>query len=474
MNLKTIKQDQFQIENFDLVSVIYQEKSDLDQHRQFSFISDARAIEKKEVRFTTFSTDPRRSIVEVQVDTESDHRDVIVQAKKAAHWMREEKAKKVAIIFLSDYPATAIEQFIKSFSLNQRTFDKYKEKENDFGNEIYIVNASDALLKAVENRMDTVQFARELVNEPANSLTPSELARRAQNYSLENGIEVEVLGQKEIEDLKMDAYLAVSRGSVEEPKLIVMRYLNNPDSNEKIALVGKGMTYDSGGYAIKPANGMVTMYTDMGGSAAVIGAINLLAKRNAKVNVVAVVAATENMISGRAYRNGDILSSMSGKTIEVVNTDAEGRLTLADAIWYAHDVEKASRIVDIATLTGAVIVALGDDITGVVSDDEVFYQKLEKASKISGDKIWRLPCDRDLAKKNHSKRADLKNSGGRGAGTTTAALFLREFANDIPWTHLDIAGTAYKSATDFDPEGASAVGVELLADASEIFFEEQE
>lgn len=474
MNLKAMDLNRLELGDYDFITVIYNNHEDVKENASLKILHETEDLKKGEVRFSTLSLKPRQALVEVQLHPEANNREVIIQAKKAAGYMKEEKAQKVALIFNGDYPAIALEQFLKSFTLNQKQFDIYLSKQEQFGSHIDVVGANDSLIKAAQDRIEAVAFARTLVNEPANTLTPSELAYRAEKFSLENGVEVEILEQKEIEKLKMEAYLAVAKGSDEKPKLIVMRYMNNPNSDEVVALVGKGMTYDSGGYAIKPAGGMVTMHTDMGGSAAVIGAINLLAKREAKVNAIAIVPATENMISGHAYRNGDIISSMSGKSIEVVNTDAEGRLTLADAIWYAHDIEKATRIVDIATLTGAVIAALGEEITGVVSDDELFYNKLEKASKISGDKIWRLPCDNDLAKKNHSKRADIKNSGGRGAGTTTAALFLREFANNVPWTHLDIAGTAYKSATEFDPEGATGVGVELLADATEIFFEEHE
>lgn len=329
------------------------------------------------------------------------------------------------------------------------------------------MQAEEGKLKNARHLAMGIRTARRLVNEPANVMSPQRLAEEASKLAEQHGFSIEVFDEKQIQQMGMEAFWSVAKGSDTPPRFLVMRYMNNPDTQELLALVGKGLTYDSGGYAVKPAAGMVTMHCDMGGSAAVIGALSTLAAMKAKVNVVGVVAACENMISGHAYRNGDIIGSLSGKYIEVVNTDAEGRLTLADAITYAATVLKADKIIDIATLTGAAIIALGEDITGVVADDESIWQAISQASIESGDKVWRLPHDPALAKHNKSERADIKNSGGRQAGTATAALFCRAFAFGKPWGHLDIAGTAYHEAANAKaPAGATGVGVELLTRAA--------
>ena len=293
--------------------------------------------------------------------------------------------------------------------------------------------------------MEAVFLTRDLVNQPANVIYPETLAQIAKEKLEAKGVKVTVHGKKEIEKLKMEAFLNVARASTKEPKLIVMEYYNNPGSNEKIALVGKGLTYDSGGYAIKPATSMVDMFTDMGGSGTVIGAMHALADLKAKVNVVAVVASCENMISGDGYRNGDIIGSMSGKTIEIINTDAEGRLTLADAVYYATNNLGATKLIDLATLTGACVSALGEQVSGAVTNNDEFFSELVKANERAGEIVWRMPAIEYYKKMNESKVADLKNSGGKLGGMMTAGLFVGSFLakEDIPWIHIDIAGTAY-------------------------------
>lgn len=293
--------------------------------------------------------------------------------------------------------------------------------------------------------MEAVFLTRDLVNQPANVIYPETLAQIAKEKLEAKGVKVTIHGKKEIENLKMEAFLNVARASTKEPKLIVMEYYNNPGSNEKIALVGKGLTYDSGGYAIKPATSMVDMFTDMGGSGTVIGAMHALADLKAKVNVVAVVASCENMISGDGYRNGDIIGSMSGKTIEIINTDAEGRLTLADAVYYATNNLGATKLIDLATLTGACVSALGEQVSGAVTNNDEFFSELVKANERAGEIVWRMPTIEYYKKMNESKVADLKNSGGKLGGMMTAGLFVGSFLakEDIPWIHIDIAGTAY-------------------------------
>lgn len=293
--------------------------------------------------------------------------------------------------------------------------------------------------------MEGVFLARDLINEPANVIYPETLAGIAKEKLEAHGVKVTIYGRKEIEDLKMEAFLNVARASAKEPKLIVMEYMNDPDSEEKVALVGKGLTYDSGGYAIKPATGMVDMHSDMGGSATVIGTMYALSALKAKVNVVGVVASCENMISGDGFRNGDIIGSMSGKTIEILNTDAEGRLTLADAVYYATNNLGATKLIDLATLTGACVMALGEQVTGSVTNNDEFFAELEKGNKRAGEPVWKMPSIDYYKKMNESKVADIKNIGGKFGGMMTAGLFVGAFLakEDIPWIHLDIAGTAY-------------------------------
>ncbi|WMM24445.1 leucyl aminopeptidase [Tissierella sp. MB52-C2] len=318
-------------------------------------------------------------------------------------------------------------------------------------------------IEEINNIIEGIFLARDLINEPAIVMTPKELAIRAKEELSPLGVEVEVFGEEKIEELGMKSFLAVSKGSANEPQFIIMKWNGNKASKEKLALVGKGLTYDSGGYSIKPSEGMATMYVDMAGSGVVIGAMKSIAKSKLNKNVVAIVAACENLISGEAYKPGDIIGSMAGKTIEVLNTDAEGRLTLADALYYAATIEKADKIVDVATLTGACIIALGSIYTGAITNNEEFMSEVEKASKKAGEPVWQLPSNdeyRDLIK---GTTGDLKNVGGRQAGTITAGLFLEEFVNDIPWVHLDIAGTSYLPAgTGYLPKGATGVSVKTL------------
>lgn len=387
--------------------------------------------------------------------------------------------KKIALIIDSEYSAHEVGQFIKRFALETNSFSRYKtsgvsakldtEKPKDFcfdQFDVYVSSDIAAQEGSINESMilaDAVINARRLVNEPACVITPSALAQEAVSLGERYGFEVEVHGPEWIQEKGLAAYWQVAKGSDEEPRFIVMRYMNNPASDKKLALIGKGMCYDSGGYAIKPAASMNTMQTDMAGSAAVINAMAALARTNAPVNVVAIVAACENMISGGAYRNGDIISSYAGKFIEVENTDAEGRLTLADAITYAWKDEEATKVVDIATLTGAVIVALGYHYTGVLTDDEELWSNLQQAQQLCGDKVWRLPIDDEYAKQNESKFADISNTGGRSAGTITAGHFLHSFAAERPFMHLDIAATSWlDSADDYNPYGATGVGTELL------------
>ena len=305
--------------------------------------------------------------------------------------------------------------------------------------------------------MEGVYLTKDLVNTPSIDMYPEILAKVAKEKLSPLGVEVEVLGYEEIKALKMEAFLAVAKGSAKEPKFIIMKYL--PVKDEKpTALVGKGLCYDSGGYAIKPAASMVTMKSDMTGAASVIGAIYGLAKNKVKKNVIGLVAACENMISGDAYKNGDIVSSMKGLSIEVINTDAEGRLTLADALYYASTKTDAKQIIDMATLTGACIMALGQRTVGTVTNDDKLFDKVEEAFKTTGEQVWKLPIFEDSREKVKGDVSDIKNSTTGGAGTITAGVFLEHFVENKPWVHLDIAGPAF-SDTDYPYTGKGATGI---------------
>lgn len=348
-------------------------------------------------------------------------------------------------------------------------FDKYKTDKKDLKlEEIYINTSDENIVKKLEedysNLFEAVNFTKNLVNEPAVYMTPTKLAEKAKGLE-EYGVKVTVYGKKEIEEIGMEAYLSVAKGSDEEPQFIVMEYLKGGDK-ETLGLVGKGLTYDTGGYSLKPSNFMDTMFTDMGGAATVIGTMKAISKSNIKANVIAVVAACENAIDGSAIKPGDIISSLSKKTIEVANTDAEGRVTLADAMYYITSEKKVDKVIDLATLTGAAIVVLSDVATPAITNDEEFLKPLLDIAEKSGEPIWQLPVYPIFKERIKSKRADLINteSGIKGAGTITAGLFVGEFVKgDIPWIHLDIAGTAYIEAErDHFKAGATGIHVTTL------------
>jgi leucyl aminopeptidase len=328
-------------------------------------------------------------------------------------------------------------------------FDTFKEKKNDYQLNKIILIASAApenLNKLVQDGIafgEAVNVAKQLVNEPANEMTPRKLAEMAQKTGNSFDFEVKVYDEKKIAGFGMEAFISVAKGSDNQPRLIVMHHKGNPDNpTDILGLIGKGLTFDTGGYNLKPGEGMGNMKNDMGGAAAVIGAMAAIAHAKLPVNVTAVVAACENMISGRAYRPGDIIGSMAGKTIEIISTDAEGRLTLIDAVQYAIKHERVSKIIDVATLTGAAVVALGGIRNAVVTNERSLYETLSSIEKYSNEKFWLLPDDPEYAELNKSDVADIKNSGGRWGGAIAAGLFIREFVQDHPWMHIDIAGTA--------------------------------
>ncbi|MBV8739455.1 MAG: leucyl aminopeptidase [Alphaproteobacteria bacterium] len=356
--------------------------------------------------------------------------------------------------------------------LRSYRFDRYKTKEKpekkpSLAQLTIMSDAPSAAQRAynlLEKAVEAIAFTRDLVSEPGNVIYPETLAAEARTLE-QFGVEVEVLDEPAMRELGMGALLGVAQGSARAPQLVVMQWRGAGDrQSAPLAFIGKGVTFDTGGISIKPAAGMGEMKWDMAGSAVVIGLMRLLAARQAKVNAVGVVGLVENMPSGTAQRPGDIVTSMSGQTIEVLNTDAEGRLVLADAMWYCQDRFKPQFMIDLATLTGAIIVALGHHHAGLYANDEQLAARLIEAGRAVGEELWRMPLaeayDRDI----DSDAADVKNiGGGRAAGSIVAAQFLQRFVNNVPWAHLDIAGMAWSSKdAPTVPKGATAFGVRLL------------
>lgn len=362
--------------------------------------------------------------------------------------------------------------------LGSYSFGKYKTKKSGHADsklkEVKLYCKSSAKAKALFEPQDKVAdgvfFTRDLVSEPANVLYPETLAAQAKTLS-KLGIKVEVLGQAQMKRLGMGALLGVAQGSVHEPKLVIMSYTGKPKrkgakpskADAPVAFVGKGVTFDSGGISIKPSAGMEDMKWDMGGAGVVIGLMKALAGRKAKVNAIGVVGLVENMPSGSAQRPGDVVTSMSGQTIEVLNTDAEGRLVLADALWYTKERFKPHTMIDLATLTGAIMVALGTHYAGLFSNDDDLAWDLINAGREVGEKVWSLPMGPEYDKMINSGIADMQNIGERWGGSITAAQFLKRFVGDTKWVHLDIAGVTWsKAGKPTSPKGGTGFGVRLL------------
>ncbi len=351
-------------------------------------------------------------------------------------------------------------------------FDKYRTKEKPEEkpslDKLTMMVADPAEAKRLYQPLDKVAagvlFTRELVSEPANVIYPETLAAEAERLA-DLGVDVEVSGVKEMRKLGMGALLGVGQGSAHEPRLVVLQWHGAARAKDKrpLAFVGKGVTFDTGGISIKPAGGMEEMKWDMAGAGAVMGLMRALAGRKAKVNAIGVVGLVENMPSGTAQRPGDIVKSMSGQTIEVINTDAEGRLVLADALWYAQNRFKPRLVVDLATLTGAIIISLGHVHAGLFANDEELAEKLIKAGRETDEPLWRMPLGEEYDKAIKSDAADMKNVGDRAGGSITAAQFLKRFIDNVPWAHLDIAGMAWSSKDrPLAAKGATGFGVRLL------------
>lgn len=357
------------------------------------------------------------------------------------------------------------EKLVETIELVSYQFNSYKT--NKLTKEAYEVgiysqeDVSQAILSGSIYAEGT-NSARNLVNEPRNKMTPSILANYAENLAKELKLSCKIYNKREIEALGMGAFLAVNQGSKEEAKLIHIKY-RNADDEKLTALIGKGLTYDSGGYSLKPKNGMAGMKSDMGGAASVLGAIEIIARKQMKVNIDVIIAATENLINSEAIVPDDVIVTMNGKTIEVLNTDAEGRLTLVDAVTFAKE-KKASKIIDVATLTGGVVTALGTEITGAFTNNKDLLNEIKDASIKAGEAIWQLPVDAFREKCKKSDVADYNNSPGREGHASFGAAIIAEFAEDTPWVHLDIAGTCSKKAPYLlGPSGATGVMARTLA-----------
>lgn len=367
-------------------------------------------------------------------------------------------------LVFTDDKAEIVRQLSSTLPLCDYAFDKYKAKKAGYTAKTILVNgdaALDCALQEGANIAEGIMIARDLTNEPAEDLTPAELARRAVEFGKEYGFETEVFDKKACEEMGMGAFLAVGRASVNEPKLIVMRY--NGGEGVAKGVIGKGLCYDSGGLFLKPGAGMAGMKGDMAGAAAVIGAMCAIAKNKVKKNVVTVVAACENLIDGGGYRNGDIVHTMAGKSVFVASTDAEGRLTLADAITYMIRKENVDSIIELSTLTGSCANFFGKVCAGVLTTDDEMYEKIASKSVISGEKYGRVPHYDEYREYIKSDIADLYNSSTNGAGGICAGLFLDEFKEDKPFMHIDVAGMTFTQAkSDGQPAGGTGYGVKTV------------
>ncbi|OEF99293.1 leucyl aminopeptidase [Vulcanibacillus modesticaldus] len=359
---------------------------------------------------------------------------------------------------------------VEGIVLGTYQFKPYKTK-TEIENKIerVIISVKDISIDAVEAGVvrgeifaESQNLARDFSNEPANKMTPTILAEKAKEIAKKHHLEISILEKEQLEELNMGAFLAVSKGSTEPPKMIVIKYIGAPDSKDMIGLVGKGITFDSGGIQIKPDKNMDEMKGDMAGAAAVLGAINAIGALKPHVNVIGVISACENMVSGEAVHPGDVVETFSGKTVEIKHTDAEGRLILSDAISYAKHLG-ATKLVDVATLTGSIISALGHHIIGLFSNNMDWTEEVKAAAKISGEKVWELPLDDDYAELIESDIADMVNDAGSPAGAIQGGMFLKEFAGETPWVHLDIAGTSDVTKTSgINPKGATGVAVRTM------------
>jgi leucyl aminopeptidase len=369
------------------------------------------------------------------------------------------------------FGSDAAADFTLGMRLRAYSFERYKTKKKDDDKptgqtRVALIVPDAAAAKRAGKSRDAVAagivIARDLVNEPPNILSPEEFASRAAALS-KIGVDVEILDEKAMRKIGMRSLLAVGQGSARESRVAIMRWNGGKSGEAPVAFIGKGVVFDSGGISIKPGAGMEDMKGDMAGAACVVGLMHALATRKAKVNAVGAIGIVENMPDGRAQRPGDIVTTLSGQTIEIINTDAEGRLVLADVLWYVQDRFKPKMMIDLATLTGAILVALAQEYAGLFSNNDELVERLVAAGQATGERVWRMPLGPEFDKMIESKFADMKNTGGRHGGSSTAAALLQRFVNDVPWAHLDIAGTAMGSPnTETSRSWSSGWGVRLL------------
>lgn len=365
---------------------------------------------------------PIKTVMVTAIETEKINKKLMLQAMLEGLYLADYNYK--------GYHTNSKEKINREIILNG--FDDIEEKQT--------------MINQIENLIESINEARDMILEPANFLFAQTLADRVKQIAQESGLECEVLEEKEIRELGMNAFLAVAKGSAHPPKLIVLRYFNS--NGPILGLVGKGITYDTGGYCLKPGSSLQNAKGDMAGAATAIAIMRALAKNHCTVNIVAVIACCDNVIAGNAYLPGDVVTSMSKKTIEILNTDAEGRLTLADALTYIIEVEKIDQVIDIATLTGMAGRTFGSLYTPAFTNNDTFFMQFMQAAEKTGEDYWRMPCDPRYHSYIESKVADIKNTGE--AGTITAAMFLKDFVKDTPWIHLDIAATAQQRPAVFE------------------------
>jgi leucyl aminopeptidase len=435
-------------------------------------IDESKFEGRSEEVYTLLAGQPRKvTLIGIGKREAITHRNIRAAIMTAGRTAKRQRDPKIALMFpytlpgmSEDETALAISDALAQSDYKYDSYITVKKDPKKIAIEATLV-APKADVKRLTARAtavaEAVRTVRDLGNAPSNVMTPTRLAERAAEVCKEVGVKCTIYGRREIEKMKMGGLLAVNRGSVEDPRFVVMEYVPKKKASKHVALVGKGITFDSGGISIKPAERMEEMKFDMCGAAAVIGVIEAAAKMELPVKVTGIFASTDNLPSGSAYKPGEIITMMSGKTVEIVNTDAEGRMILADALHYASGL-KPDHILDYATLTGACVVALGADAAGLFSNNDELARKLIESGERVGERLWRLPVWDDYKDLIRSEWADMKNSGGRWGGAISAAVFLKEFVDCPSWAHLDIAGTAYsESENSREARGANGAGVRV-------------
>lgn len=442
-----------------------------------------RAKKGQILSFTPSGASEFSEVVVVGLGKSADIDNMVMQyaGSKLVQYLNGIEAEAATVCFNMAAKPELINNLYIGMALRNYKFNKYfVDKKSD--NKIHFKKASFCMADAKEAKllvdeskvlMNAVYFTRDLVSEPANVLYPKTFVDACKKLE-KSGLKVRVLSEKDMAKLGMGALLGVGQGSVNAPYLVVMEWNGGNKKDAPLAFVGKGVTFDTGGISIKPSQNMGDMKYDMAGAGTVTGLMKALAERKAKVNAVGVIGLVENMPSGSAQRPGDVVKSMSGQTIEIDNTDAEGRLVLADALWYTQDKYKPKFMINLATLTGAIVIALGENAyAGLFSNDDKLASQLYDAGIKSGDKVWRFPISEFYDKQINSEIADVRNTGtGRGAGSITAAQFLQRFVNKYPWAHLDIAGMAWdKSGQEINPKGATGFGIQILNQLVKDYYE---